>query len=50
MTTTTDRLVEQRPATTFARPPRYRWVPIYAAVLLFGGSAWGGICYYLASH
>lgn len=32
------------------RPPRYRWVPIFMAVLLLGGLAWGGVCYYLASH
>jgi hypothetical protein len=42
MTTTTDRLVEHRPATSFARPPRYTWVPVFMVVglpLLFAVAA-----------
>lgn len=32
------------------RPPRYRWVPISAAVVVALGLLWGAAMYYIASH
>lgn len=31
-------------------PPRYRWLPITAAVIVALGLTWGAAMYYLASH
>lgn len=39
-----------RPRAAHRRPPRYRWVPIFAAVLLIGGLLRGAAMYYLATN